>query len=131
MRDIVDAVNDQTRTGCAWRYLPHDLPPWGAERVCGAEWRHSGLFDRVHDAFRNMVRVAAVRNEQRRAGHIDNLTAKSAGVVHEAGYETRALLPGREFTPTRETMAGRLREGVPVAGVRVTYARCPGMGVIR
>ena len=28
LRDIVDAILYVQRTGCPWRLLPHDLPPW-------------------------------------------------------------------------------------------------------
>jgi transposase len=27
MREIVNAILYQSRTGCQWEYLPHDLPP--------------------------------------------------------------------------------------------------------
>jgi putative transposase len=27
-RDILDAIFDVLRTGCPWRFLPHDLPKW-------------------------------------------------------------------------------------------------------
>ena len=29
MRDVVNAILDVDRTGCSWRLLPHDFPPWG------------------------------------------------------------------------------------------------------
>ena len=28
MRQVVDAILSVTRSGCAWRLLPHDFPPW-------------------------------------------------------------------------------------------------------
>ena len=96
LRDIVDAINYQTRTGCAWRYLPHDLPPWSTVHAYYAEWRHSGLLDRVHDALRTKVRVAAGRDEQPSAAIIDSQTAKSAGAVHETGYDAGKKTKGRK-----------------------------------
>jgi transposase len=39
MREIVNAILYQTRTGCQWRYLPRDLPPYGAVYYYFALWR--------------------------------------------------------------------------------------------
>lgn len=30
LREAVNAISYQNRTGCQWRYLPHDLPAWSA-----------------------------------------------------------------------------------------------------
>lgn len=96
LRDIVDAINYQTRTGCPWRFLPHDLPPWSTVHTYYADWRHSGILDRLHEAIRKEVRVAAGRNEQPSAAIIDSQTAKSAGAVHETGYDAGKKTKGRK-----------------------------------
>ena len=28
LRELFNALRYVVRTGCTWRYLPHDLPPW-------------------------------------------------------------------------------------------------------
>jgi len=52
------------RTGCAWRYLPADFPPW--QTVCAwfATWRDDGTLARLHAQLRTQVRIAAGRNPQ-------------------------------------------------------------------
>ncbi len=85
LRDIVDAINYQTHTVCACRFLPHDLPPWSRAHQYDAEWRHCRLLDHVPDALRTKVRAAAGRNEQLSAAIIDSQTAKMAGTVHDTG----------------------------------------------
>jgi len=59
LREIWDAIFYQTRTGCAWRYLPHDFPPHGDvwEHFC--RWCVGGLIVRVHDTLRERARVQA------------------------------------------------------------------------
>jgi hypothetical protein len=43
MREIVNAILYQSRTGCQWEYLPHDLPPRSAAYYYFAKWRDDGL----------------------------------------------------------------------------------------
>lgn len=50
MREIVDALLYQARTtGCQWRYLSHDLPPYMAVYYYFAKWRHGGTIETLHD----------------------------------------------------------------------------------
>ena len=51
------------RRGCAWRLLPHDLPPW---RLCYdsfAEWRESGLWQEINDHLRAAVREKSAKKK--------------------------------------------------------------------
>lgn len=47
LRAVLDAVNYRWRTGCSWRMLPHDLPPW--TRVYGhfRRWRKTGVLGEI------------------------------------------------------------------------------------
>ncbi|WP_394816005.1 transposase [Streptomyces gibsoniae] len=40
--EIVNALHYQSRTGCQWDDLPHDLPPRGAVYHYVAKWRDDG-----------------------------------------------------------------------------------------
>jgi putative transposase len=77
LRDVWDAIFYQARTGCAWRYLPHDFPPHGDvwEHFC--RWRDSGLIARVHDALREQVRVQAGHDPTPSAAIIDSQSVKT------------------------------------------------------
>jgi transposase len=52
MREIVNAIFYQGRTGCQWDYLPHDLPPRSAVYYYFARWRDDGTDQAVHDLLR-------------------------------------------------------------------------------
>ena len=96
LRDVVDAILYQTRTGCAWRYLPHDLPPHGLVQRKYLEWMRQGIWDKVHEALRDQFREQAGRNKQPTVGILDSQTAKSAGAVKEVGYDGAKKTNGRK-----------------------------------
>ena len=77
LREIWNAIFYQLRTGCAWRYLPHDFPPhadvW--EHFC--RWRDSGLIDQVHDTLREQARVMEGRDPTPSAAIIDSQSVKT------------------------------------------------------
>jgi transposase len=56
MREIVNAILYQGRTGVQWDYLPHDLPPGSATFYYFAKWRDDGTDQTIHDLLRWHVR---------------------------------------------------------------------------
>lgn len=50
LRNIVDAINYRWETGCAWRMLPHDFPPWVTVYSYYRRWRREGLLPRIRAA---------------------------------------------------------------------------------
>ncbi len=61
MREIVNALLYQGRTGCQWDLLPHDLPPRGAVMYYFTKWRDDGTDQTIHDLLRWQVREKARR----------------------------------------------------------------------
>ncbi|MFI5774744.1 transposase [Streptomyces sp. NPDC051658] len=49
MREIVNAILHQSRTGCRWAYLPGDLPLSGAVYYYFGLWRDDGTDRNLHD----------------------------------------------------------------------------------
>ena len=64
LREIVDAVFYIVKSGCAWRLLPHDFPPWQSVYHYFRAWRIDATWERMHAALRERVRVRAGRNPQ-------------------------------------------------------------------
>jgi transposase len=52
IREIVNAIIYQSRTGCQRDYPPHDLPPRSAAYYCFARWRDDGTDQAIHDLLR-------------------------------------------------------------------------------
>jgi putative transposase len=77
MRDIVDALFYLLRSGCSWRMLPHDLPPWQTVYTYFQQWRDDGTWERLHTRLREQVRTEAGREAQPSAAIIDSQSVKT------------------------------------------------------
>ena len=77
LREIWNAIFYQLRTGCAWRYLPHDYPPHGDvwEHFC--RFRDNGTIELVHNALREQVRAHEGREITPSAAIIDSQSVKT------------------------------------------------------
>ena len=64
LRRIIEAILYLDRTGCAWRYLPTDFPPWQTVYGYFATWRDDGTLARLHSQLRAQVRAAAGRSPE-------------------------------------------------------------------
>lgn len=78
MREIINAILYQARTGCQWRYLPHDLPPHTAVYYYFARWRDDGTDQTIHDLLRCQVRERAGRAEDPSAVVLDTQTVRAS-----------------------------------------------------
>ena len=59
IRAVVDAIFYRTKTGCQWRQLPHDFPPWGTVACYFSRWHRNGLWLRIHHTLHAAVRRQA------------------------------------------------------------------------
>src|SRR3954466_9781889 len=87
-REVVDAILYVVRTGCAWRALPADFPPWQTVYWYFARWEEQRITLRMLDALREQVRLADGRRAEPSAGIIDSQSVKGAEPVSRA---TRGL----------------------------------------
>jgi putative transposase len=76
-REIVNAIFYVLRTGCQWRFLPHDLPPWKTVYTYFRNWRLDGTWQRLNDRLRRKVRRAAGHHPQASAAILDSQTVKT------------------------------------------------------
>ena len=76
-REVVNAILYQTRNGCVWRALPHDLPPYRLVFHYFRAWQRDGTWDKFHDALREKVRRAAGKNPKPTAAIVDSQSVKT------------------------------------------------------
>jgi transposase len=61
LREVFNGLRWIVRTGSAWRYMPHDLPPWEAVYQQTRRWLEAGVFkEMVHD-LRLLLRLSEGR----------------------------------------------------------------------
>ena len=97
-RRIVEGILYVDRTGCAWRYLPADFPPWRTVYGYFATWRDNGTLARLHDTLRAQVRAAAGRSPAPTAAVIDSQSVRAADTVPRAsrGWDNAKKVNGRK-----------------------------------
>jgi transposase len=97
-RRVVDAILYVTRTGCSWRQLPHDFPPWETVFYYFQRWNADGSTDRIHAALRNAARDADGRDPMASAGVVDSQSVPGAATVGAGsrGYDAGKRVNGRK-----------------------------------
>lgn len=93
-REIVDAILYVVRTGCAWRQLPADFPPWETVYWYFGRWEQQKLTFRLVDALRSQIRVSEGRDPHASAGLMDSQSVKGADTV---GVDTRGYDAGKKI----------------------------------
>ncbi len=77
LREVLDAIFYLLRSGCAWRMLPHDFPPWQTVYHYFSQWRRDGTWQKINDTLRREVREQAGRQAEPSAGIIDSQSVKT------------------------------------------------------
>jgi transposase len=77
LRDLFNAIRYVVKTGCRWRYLPHDLPPWTAVYQQARRWLQAGVFEAITHDLRAIVRFPDDRNPEPTATILDGRTLQS------------------------------------------------------
>jgi putative transposase len=78
VREVVNAILYVVRTGCSWRQLPHDFPPWQTVYYYYRCYQRNGTWRKIHDQLRGQVRRKAGKKPTPSVGIIDSQSVKTA-----------------------------------------------------
>ncbi|GAA3781591.1 IS5 family transposase [Plantactinospora mayteni] len=102
----MDAILYVVRTGCSWRQLPTDFPPWQTVYWYLTRWEQDETTQRILDHLREQIRLQQGRNPQPSAGIIDSQSVKAADTVSadSRGYDAGKNINGRKRFIVTDTL---------------------------
>lgn len=97
-REIVDAIRYVVDTGCKWRALPKDFPPWRTCYGFMARWAAAGVVGQIRDQLRKRIRREMGKAPGAVATVIDSQSVKAAETVGKdsRGYDAGKKINGRK-----------------------------------
>ncbi|KAA0675754.1 IS5 family transposase [Azospirillum brasilense] len=95
LREVLNALRYLARTGCGWRLLPKDFPPWQTVYWWFRHLLRRLLFQTIHDVTLMIDRERAGREASPSAGVVDSQSVK-APAAKQRGYDAGKKINGRK-----------------------------------
>jgi putative transposase len=103
------------RGGCAWRLMPHDLPPWQTAYQTWRAWRRDGTWLRMHAHLREEVRTRLGRHPQPSAAIIDAQTVQTTAKGGSAAMMGRRnLMAANAISSLRRRVSSGVSSSTPL-----------------
>jgi putative transposase len=124
LREVANGILYLLRTGCQWRLLPKDFPPWSTVHTWYRRWRRDGTWERIHEALRQEVRRRAGRDPSPRSSAADSQSVKTSGAGGAKGFDNGKKVAGRKRHIWVDSLGLLLAVLVTAASVHDSAAAC-------
>lgn len=118
MREVLNGIFYELRSGCAWRMLPHDLPPCKTVYHYFRQWKGDGTWERMNQELRTELRKADGREAEPSAAILDSQSVKTVDVKGIRGYDAGKKVKGRKRHILVDTMGLLLMVLVHAANIQ-------------
>jgi putative transposase len=119
LREVLDAIFYVLKSGCHWRLLPHDFPPWSTVYYHFRRFRLNGLWSLILKALHTAERNRAGKDPQPTAAIMDSQSVKTVEEsAHPSGYDAHKNLKGRKRHLLVDTLGFPLSVHVTSADVQ-------------
>jgi putative transposase len=96
IREVVNALSFMISTGCQWRNIPNDFPPWKSVNYYFMKWRRLGTFEQIEIELLHAIRVREGRNSEPSAGIMDAQAVDCPTSGDNRGYDKAKNVKGRK-----------------------------------